>query len=344
MAELTESTPNTTDYDYDELPESNYCYMGDISELSALLISILYSVIFLFSLLGNSLVLRIVLKYESLMSLTNLFIVNLCISDLIFSCTLPFLIVYHSYGWIMGEFLCKAVSGIFSISYFCGVIFLTIMTILRYLAVVDPLSTLRTQKKRSGILVSLAVWVTSLLFVIPEILSIQVTTDIDGRYGCYYQAFYPWEMVELCLKVLFFLISFMIIAICYTGMLDILLRSRSQSRHRTVRLIFAIVLVFFLSWAPYNVLGFVYALSEQNVIESKCQTKKDIYFAFDISRTVAYCHCCLNPVLYVFVGVKFRRHLKLLYKQYAQRHRAILPSSPRHHSSHADLYEEQSLY
>ncbi|XP_060639407.2 chemokine XC receptor 1 [Anolis sagrei] len=343
MDELTESTPSAGYY-YDEPSESNFCDKDDSFEFSALFTSVLYSVIFVFSLLGNSLVLRIVLKYESLMSLTNLFIVNLCISDLVFSCTLPFLIVYSSYGWIMGEFLCKAVSAIFSISYFGGVIFLTIMTILRYLAVVDPLSTLRTQKKRSGILVSLAVWITSLLFVIPEILYIQVTTDIDGDYRCEYQEFYPWELVDLCLKVLFFLISFLIIAICYTGMLDILLRSRSQSRHRTVRLIFAIVLVFFLSWAPYNVLGFVYALSSQLVIELQCQTRNEIYLAFDISRKIAYCHCCLNPVLYVFVGVKFRRHLKLLYKQYTQRHRAILPSSPRHHSSHAGPYEEQSLY
>lgn len=319
--------------------------MKDVSAFSALFASILYSLIFFLSLLGNSLVLWIVIKYESLRSLTNLFIVNLCITDLVFSCTLPFWIAYGYEGWIFGDFLCKAVNAIFSVSYYGGVIFLTIMTILRYMAVVDPLSTLRTQKKRYGTLISTAIWITSVLVVVPEIIYTQVTTDIpvDGKQRCDYKD-KKWKLVELCQQVIFFAISFMIFAICYIRMIKILLRSRSQRRQKTVRLIFAIVVVFFLSWAPYNVLGFVYVLSSWHVIKLECQVLKKLFFAFDISRNVAFCHCFLNPVLYVFVGVKFRKHLKLLSRQYSQCLRRIPPSSPRIHSSHAGPYEEASLY
>lgn len=343
MTEPAYQEESTTAYFYDDSDlTSNWCDMEDISRLSATLTSILYSLIFLLSLFGNSLVLWIITKYENLTSLTNLFIMNLCITDLAFSCTLPFLIVYSYHGWIFGNVLCKAVNAIFSISYYGGVIFLTIMTILRYLAVVDPLSTMRTPTRRGGSLISLAIWTSSMLVVVPEILYTHVTTDNDGKLQCEYEDMFMWKLVEMCQQIFFFLIAFIIIAICYIKMLKILLGSRSQRRHRTVRLIFAIVVVFFLSWAPYNVLGLTYFLSSKHFITLSCETSKHVFFAFDISRKIAYCHCCLNPVLYVFVGVKFRRHLKLLYKQYSPCR--TQPSSPRSSSFHANPYEDASLY
>lgn len=334
-----ESLP-TPFYDYGDV--SNWCDMKEIFTISARFTCILYSLIFLLSLLGNSLVLWIIVKYENLTSFTNLFLMNLCITDLVFSCTLPFWILYHYYGWILGSFLCKAVSAIFSISYYGGVIFLTVITILRYRSVVNPLSTLRTQTKRCGILVSLAIWSVSGLLVVPEIIFIQAETD-NGQHLCDYNSSF-WKFVELCQQMVFFLLSFITIAICYSGMLKILLTSRSQRRHRTVRLIFAIVLVFFLSWAPYNVLGFIHYYSSQAIIELPCQHHEHVYLALEISRKIAFCHCCLNPVLYVFVGVKFRRHLRLLYKQYFPCHSRIQPSSPRAHSVHGGHYEDISMY
>ncbi|XP_070583160.1 chemokine XC receptor 1 [Erythrolamprus reginae] len=317
MTNLTDDnewTSNSTFYYYIPI-ETNYCNMDETSGFSAIFTCILYSLIFFFSLVGNSLVLWIVMKYENLKSLTNLFILNLCITDLTFSCTLPFWIVYHYYGWIFGDFLCKAVSAIFSISYYGGIIFLTIMTILRYLAVVDPLSTMRTQTKKCSILVSMIIWSSSIMVAVPEIIFVEVIIDNHGKQHS-----------------------------CYIGMLKILLRSRSQRKYRTVRLIFAIVAVFFLSWAPYNVFNFVYILSIQHVIKTECQTRNHIFFAFDISRKIAYCHCCINPVLYVFVGVKFKRHLKLLFKQLFPCHDRISSCSPRMYSSHFGPYDDASIY
>nr|XP_056713936.1 chemokine XC receptor 1 [Euleptes europaea] len=337
-----ENTFTPSDFDYGTLL-TNWCQMDDLYSFSAMFTSILYSLIFLLSLLGNSLVLWIIAKYENLTSLTNLFIVNLCITDLAFSCTLPFWIVYYYYGWILGAFLCKAVSAIFSISYYCGVIFLTIMTIFRYLSVVDPLSTLRSQTKKRGVLVSLAIWTISVLVVIPEILFTEVVINHNGQQQCEYINS-TWKFVELCQQIAFFLCSFSTISICYIRMLKILLGSRSQKRYRTVRLIFAIVLVFFLSWAPYNVLGFLFFSSSTLMIKLDCESRKQVFFAFDVSRKIAFCHCCFNPVLYVLVGVKFRRHLKLLCKKYCSHHSRIEPSSPRAHSFHAGPYEDASMY
>lgn len=293
-------------YSYEYLHETNVCEMGDYFTFNIYLTAVLYTLVFFLSLLGNTLVLWILLKYESLTSLTNIFIMNLCISDLVFSCMLPFWVVDQSFGWIFGEFLCKASNAVFSVGYYSGVFFLTLMTILRYLFVVNPLSTLRSQTQCCGVLVSLAVWTVSILIVVPEVIHTTVQENLEEYRFCDY-AEGKWKKVDIYVRNVLFLLSFGVIVFCYFKILIILLRPRSRRKHRTVRLILIIVVAFFVCWAPYNILSFLSTFPP-----STCQYVKDSSLAFHISRKIAFSHCCLNPVLYVFVGVKFKRHLAQL--------------------------------
>ncbi|XP_040445388.1 chemokine XC receptor 1 [Falco naumanni] len=300
---------NNYSYEY-SFNESNVCEMGDYFVFYTHLTTVLYTLIFLLSLLGNTLVLWILFKYENLTSLTNVFIINLCVSDLVFSCMLPFWAVDQSFGWIFGEFLCKAVNAIFSIGYYSGVFFLTLMTILRYRSVVNPLSTLRPQMQRCGFLVSLVGWTGSILIVVPEIIHTTVQENLDGIKICDY-ADWKWKKMDIYQRNVLFLFSFGVIVFCYFKILIILLRARSRRKHRTVKLILVIVVAFFLSWAPYNILSFLLTFPAPT-----CQYAKDSNFAFHISRKIAFSHCCLNPLFYVFVGVKFKSHLLRLCSQY----------------------------
>lgn len=331
-------TPNLGDnYSYEDVfNESNVCEMGNYFVFYTHLSTVLYTLAFLLSLLGNSLVLWILFKYENLTSLTNIFIINLSVSDLAFSCMLPFWAVDQSFGWIFGEFLCKAANAVFSIGYYSGVFFLTLMTILRYLAVVNPLSTLRSQTQCWGFLVSLAVWTGSTVIVVPEVIHTTVQENLGDKI-CDYDD-WTWKKVDIYQRNVLFLLSFGAIVFCYFKILIILLRSRSRRKHRTVKLILTIVLAFFLSWAPYNILSFLTTFPSPT-----CQYEKDFNLAFYISRKIAFFHCCLNPVLYVFVGVKFKRHLFRLCSQYSPcGHKQV--SSPRVCSQGKFRYEDASIY
>ncbi|XP_009815718.1 chemokine XC receptor 1 [Gavia stellata] len=317
--------------------ESNVCEMGDYFVFYTHLTTVLYSLAFLLSLLGNTLVLWILFKYENLTSLTNVFIMNLCVSDLVFSCMLPFWAVDQSFGWIFGEFLCKVVNAVFSIGYYSGVFFLTLMTILRYLSVVNPLSTLRSQTQCCGFLVSLVVWTSSILIVVPEVIHTTVQENLEGGKTCDY-ANWKWKKVDIYQRNVLFLFSFGVIVFCYFKILIILLGTRSRRNHRTVKLILIIVVAFFLSWAPYNILSFLITFPPPT-----CQYEKDTNLAFYISRKIAFSHCCLNPVLYVFVGVKFKRHLLRLCSQYLPCGNGQV-SSPRICSQGKFHYEGASIY
>ncbi|NWH74800.1 XCR1 protein, partial [Piaya cayana] len=322
------------DYSYNE---SNVCEMGGYFVFYTHLTTILYTLEFLLSLLGNTLVLWILFKYENLTSLTNIGIMNLCVSDLVFSCMLPFWAVDQSFGWIFGEFLCKAVNAVFSIGYYSGVFFLTLMTILRYLSVVNPLSTLRSQTQCCGFLVSLVVWTCSILIVVPEMIHTTVQERVGRGKTCYY-ADWNWKKVDIYQRNVLFLLSFGVIVFCYFKILTILLRARTRRKHRTVKLILIIVVVFFLSWAPYNILSFLITFPPPT-----CQYERDSNLAFHISRKIAFSHCCLNPVLYVLVGVKFKRHLLRLCSQYLPCGNGQV-SSPRSCSEGKFNYEGASVY
>lgn len=337
MDEEHYTTDSDDNYSYKYFYESNVCEMGDYFVFYTHLTTVLYTVAFLLSLLGNTLVLWILFKYENLTSLTNIFIMNLCVSDLVFSCMLPFWAVDQSFGWIFGEFLCKAVNAVFSIGYYSGVFFLTLMTILRYLSVVNPLSTLRSQTQRCGFLVSLVVWTVSILIVVPEMIDTTVQGKLEEDKTCDY-ADEKWKKVDIYLRNVLFLFSFGVIVFCYFKILIILLRARSRRKHRTVKLILIIVVAFFLSWAPYNILSFLITFPPPT-----CQYDKDSKFAFHISRKIAFSHCCLNPVLYVFVGVKFKRHLSRLCSQYLPCGNGQV-SSPRAWSHGKFHYEDASIY
>ncbi|XP_045348585.1 chemokine XC receptor 1 [Leopardus geoffroyi] len=297
---------STTPFDYDD--QSFLCESKNFA-FATLSTTILYFLVFLLSLMGNSLVLWVLVKFESLESLTNVFILNLCLSDMAFSFLLPVWILGYHWGWVLGDFLCKLLNMIFSISLYSSIFFLTIMTIHRYVSVVRPLSSMRIHTLQCRVLVTAAVWATSILSSIIDAIFHKVFPS-----GCNYSEV-RWFIASVYQHNIIFLLSVGIILFCYVEILRTLFRSRSKRHHRTVRLIFTIVVVYFLSWAPYNLILFLQTLLKLRVIQS-CEFIQQLDYALLICRNVAFSHCCFNPVLYVFVGVKFRRHLKSLLRHF----------------------------
>lgn len=300
-------------YDYSD----DLCNKADVIKFGAVITPAFLWIVTLLSFFGNGLVLVILIKYEHLKSLTNIFILNLALSDLLFTCGLPFWASYHIHGWTFGEEACKAVIFIFYAGFYSSMIFLTIMTIHRYLAVVHPLSDLGSKRLCYGSVTSSAVWIISFLAAVPALVKHEIEKDPNDNVEYCEYADKQWKIGGTYQQNLLFLIALCVITFCYVKILRTLLRSRSHTRYRTVKLIFTIAVVFFLGWAPYNVLIFFKSLTDIGNISpfTECQVSKVIDYAFYVCRLIAFSHCCLNPVFYVFVGVKFRSHLKKLLKK-----------------------------
>ncbi|XP_067856120.1 C-C chemokine receptor type 3-like [Heptranchias perlo] len=310
MMNIMETT--TTDYDQSG-DDSDYEYMcdkEDINTFGATLMPAFYALVLVFSLIGNGLVLLILVKYEYLKTITNIFILNLAISDLLSAISLPFWAIHHSVGWIFGYEMCKIMSGIFYIGFYSGIMFLTLMTVDRYLAVVHAVSAARSRKVRYATITSMIVWLTSTLAAVPDFIFAALDVDLVCVHIYPSESAGQWTLFRYYQQnILFFILPFIIIVYCYFRIIQTLRKCRTVQKHRTLRVIFTIVVVFFLCWAPYNAVIFLKSL-ELNVLQfQSCEMEIYIDYAHTISHNIAYFHCCLNPIFYAFVGEKFRRHL-----------------------------------
>ncbi|XP_061540329.1 chemokine (C motif) receptor 1a, duplicate 1 isoform X2 [Phycodurus eques] len=199
-----------------------------------------------------------------------------------------------------------------------SVLFLTIMTVYRYLTVVRPLSDLRPRNVKVGVLVSVLLWIVSIGAAVPSLL-FSTVVSIPGKdkpsLGCEYEDDL-WATVGVSQQNLFFLVASVVMAFCYCKILGRITRTRSHTKTRAVKLVLCIVAVFFLGWVPYNVVIFLRLLSNKLVPPFEdCNVSIRLDYAFYVCRLIAFSHCFLNPVFYALVGVRFRGHLKTMFSK-----------------------------
>uniref|UniRef100_A0AAY5EUK0 G-protein coupled receptors family 1 profile domain-containing protein n=2 Tax=Electrophorus electricus TaxID=8005 RepID=A0AAY5EUK0_ELEEL len=302
-------------YDYTMDYDNDICKKTEVTKFGAVVTSVFFTVVIMFSCVGNGLVLWILIKYENLKSMTNTFLLNLAISDLVFTIGLPFWASYlvSNQGWLFDEPACKAINFIFFVGFYSSTIFLTVMTVHRYMAVVHPLSVVLKRKSFHSTLTSVIIWLLSIFTAMPHVIFNTVgshSNSIEEIFYCDYDNI-NWKLVGTYLQNFFFLTAFITISFCYIQILQRLLRPTSHTRRKTVRLILCIVVVFFLGWVPYNVAIFLDSLISWEVAPlNDCIVSTIVDYVYYVSRLVAFSHCCLNPLFYVFMGIKFRNHLK----------------------------------
>ncbi|XP_067303271.1 chemokine (C motif) receptor 1a, duplicate 1 [Pseudorasbora parva] len=306
LQNMTDEGTMASDY-YDEDYEDQLCRKEEVVKVGSIIIPVFFSLVVVLSCIGNILVLVILALYESLKSLTNVFILNLAVSDLLFTFGLPFWASYYIWGWTFGESGCKVVKFLFYVGFYSSVLFLTLMTIQRYMAVVHPLSD--WEKHKGFSVAPFIIWILSGTISLIGSFHSKVILHFNNAY-CEYGTVEMKSGIAYFQNAFFF-IAFIIMGFCYCRMLQTITKSRTNKRHKTVRLIFCIALVFFVGWAPYNIVMFLKSLTDQNIKPfTDCPVSIRLDYAYYACRMLAFTHCCLNPVFYVFIGVKFRNHLK----------------------------------
>ncbi|KAI1902127.1 hypothetical protein AGOR_G00041510 [Albula goreensis] len=313
---------NTSGYDEDNTDyvkdtTVTLCDKTDVNSFGAHFLPTFYYSIFLLSLLGNGLVLYIIYKYEKLNTVTNVFLLNLVISDLVFSLSLPFWATYHSSEWIFGKAACKLVGGFYFIGFYSSILFLTLMTFDRYLAVVHAVTAARRRRLVYALLSSVIVWVVSILATIKDF--VLYDTRNDSHYGIlcdetgYTQkTMAKWQLVGYYQQfVLFFLFPLGIVLYCYVRITMRIIHTRMREKCRAVKLIFVIIVTFFICWTPYNVVILLRAINiSANDLSENCKNELD--YALYVTRNIAFLYCCVNPLFYTFVGKKFQSHFRRL--------------------------------
>ncbi|XP_067291425.1 C-C chemokine receptor type 4-like [Pseudorasbora parva] len=281
------------------------CDTSDILDFTKNFLPPFYYVIFTISILGNGVVLLVVYKFEKLNSVTNIFLINLVASNIIFTLTLPFQAVHHSDQWIFGEALCKLVNSADNLGFYSSILFLTLMTFDRYLAVVHCVAASKRRQSCYAIALSAVVWAVSLLASLDSFFHFTTEQDSWSGWTCNDTSGSEWKAYGLYKQLLlFFLFPLVVFVYCYVRITLTVLATRMVGKHRTVRLIFVIVLMFFIFWSPYNIILFL----NETRYSKECDS--NLPYVEYVTRNVARFYFCINPVFYTFLGRKFQDHVR----------------------------------
>ncbi|XP_078136987.1 C-C chemokine receptor type 3-like [Sander vitreus] len=303
------------DYDNESVTTASPCSLDSVNYVGAWL-SILFYFMFVFSLFGNGLVLVIIHRFEKLTTVTNILLLNLVVSSLIFMSSLPFQGVYLQLSnWIFGKVMCKIVGIVYYLGFYSSVLFLTLLTFDRHLAVVYSLGAPRMRNQRYAVFSCAVVWLVSGLACIrPMILhttfkymgNITYCQDFPGDLGSLNVELLRTSAFYLQL-ILFLIFPLAVIIYCYVRIAITVMSSQIVTKFKTVRLIFFIVLMFFMCCTPFNI---VYLMYEKASTSGNCQETRKLAHALQVTRIFAYVYFCISPIFYTFVGKKFQNYFR----------------------------------
>uniref|UniRef100_A0A3B4ZCU4 Somatostatin receptor type 5-like n=1 Tax=Stegastes partitus TaxID=144197 RepID=A0A3B4ZCU4_9TELE len=283
---------------------------GSLPGLAGVFIPLIYGIVCIVGLVGNTLVIHVVVNYTKNESVTNIYILNLAIADELFMLGLPFLAVQNALlSWPFGSLMCRVVMTVDAINQFTSIFCLTVMSVDRYLAVVHPIRSSWWRRPRVAKAISATVWAGSFVVVLPVVVFADVLKD-DGNCSIVWPE--PAEVWKTSFIVYTCTVGFfcplLVICLCYL-LIVIKVRSvgkraqatssrRRKSERKITRMVVVVVAVFVFCWLPF------YALNILNLLVVLPGDFRGLYFFVVV---LSYANSCANPILYGFLSDNFKR-------------------------------------
>ena len=298
-----------------------------------------YSVIFVFGVAGNTLVVYVVARNAMMQTVTNVFIANLAASD-IMMCLLavPFTPISGLiHAWPFGDLLCHLVPMTLGVSVYVSTLTSTAIAIDRYCVIVHPF--LRRLRIRACLLLIAIIWSIAVSISLPLALYHDLVWIDDGAgfYSC--EENWPdatsrklFTVVSIALQ---YVAPCVVITYCYahvsvalrrraaremsrTGSTrrdttangqhaDLRNRMKLRRKRRTNRMLIAMVVIFAVCWLPLNV---VFLSLEYDEAVGASPYFLLVFFG---AHVVAMSSTVYNPFLYAWMNDNFRKEFRRVF-------------------------------
>ncbi|XP_055067836.1 C-C chemokine receptor type 5 [Misgurnus anguillicaudatus] len=276
-----------------------------------------YSIVFIIGFIGNGLVAWVLIRHRHKSNMTDVCLLNLAIADLLFLASLPFWAHSARADWIFGKFMCHTVTGLYMMGLYGSIFFMVLMTVDRYVIIVHPHSIFsKNRSAQTGLVLALCMWILSLFASLPNIIIVHESKEMNDLTYCRsnYSSDAMKYFISFKINFLSLFLPLIIMVYCYARIIPTLTSIKSQKRHKIIRLILAVVAVYFLFWTPYNITILLLFMQTQGYMQSS-EWDNSLKLTMQWVETIAYSHCCLNPIIYGFVGEKFRREVIKVVKE-----------------------------
>ncbi|CAK7299453.1 lysophosphatidic acid receptor 5 [Vulpes vulpes] len=281
-----------------------------------------YSLVLAAGLPLNALALWVFLRALRVHSVVSVYMCNLAASDLLFTLSLPVRISYYAlHHWPFSDLLCQTAGAVFQTNMYGSCIFLTLINVDRYAAIVHPLRLRHLRRPRVARLLCLGVWALILVFAVPTVLVHRPSpcSHDGGRARLCFESFGDklWKGGLLPLVLLAEALGFLLplAAMLYSSgrVFWTLARpdaTRSRRRRKTVRLLLANLVIFLLCFVPYNATLAVYGLLRGNLVAAGSEACDRVRQVLMVMVLLASANCVLDPLVYYFSAEGFRNTLR----------------------------------
>ncbi|XP_041032617.1 C-X-C chemokine receptor type 3-2-like [Carcharodon carcharias] len=306
--------------DYSDFVPSSLLYAQPckpimIGHFNSLFIPIIYSIVLLLGVFGNGMLIFIIARYKHSRTLMDTFIFHLAVADFLLVLTLPFWMTEAISGWVFGSAMCKITGGIFALNLYSSILFLVCISFDRYMAIIHAIHIHRKRKPMYIHSACLIVWASCVLLAVIDLIfrDVYEPSYLDLKACTYLFGAENAESWKLALRLVHHCLGFFLpvaaMLYCYCMIFRTLWHTSIFKRQKSLKVIVAIVVVFVACWLPYNAVLFVDTLQSLGAIETHCAMLNILDISRTITQSLGLVHSCLNPLLYAFIGVKFRREM-----------------------------------
>ncbi|XP_070785547.1 neuropeptide Y receptor Y2, like [Enoplosus armatus] len=289
-----------------------------------------YSTIIVLGVLGNSLVIYVIYRFKTLRTVTNFFIANLAVADLLVNTLcLPFTLVYTLQGeWKFGSTLCFLLPYAQGLAVHVSTVTLNVIALDRHRCIVYHLETRMRKDVCFGVIA--LTWVLSAVLASP--------LAIFREYGSF--TLEPGHSIQVCTEkwpgkntdgtvysismlILQYFLPLSIISFAYARIWSKLRghvspaesvggssagSERHRRRRKTTKMLVTMVVVFAVSWLPFH------AFQLATDIDSTVLDMRDFRLLYTVFHVVAMCSTFANPLLYGWMNRNYRAAFLAVFK------------------------------
>ncbi|XP_037534228.1 lysophosphatidic acid receptor 6a [Nematolebias whitei] len=287
------------------------------------LYSTVFSIVFVIGLITNVVAMYIFTCSLKLRNETTTYMMNLVVSDLLFVFTLPLRVFYViNKNWPFGAPLCKISVSLFYTNMYGSILFLTCISVDRFLAIVYPFRSRMLRTKRNARIVCAAVWVLVLSGSLPTGFLLDSTTrdKTNDTIFCFENfSSKQWKShlskVVIFIETVGFLIPLLLNVCCSIMVLQTLRQPQTVSRGgkvnktKILRMIIVHLSIFCFCFIPYNVNLVFYALVRTKTLKG-CFAESVVRTIYPIALCIAVFNCCFDPIVYYFTSETIQNSIK----------------------------------
>ncbi|XP_051052702.1 P2Y purinoceptor 11 [Phodopus roborovskii] len=266
------------------------------------------------------------------------FSVQLAVSNLCYALTLPPLAAYFypPKNWSFGEVACRLERFVFTCNLLGGIIFITCISLSRYMVVVHPFFTRRHLRPKHAWAVSAASWAMAILLAAPMLgfshqnqpqpgLGPCSKTNREACVKCLgmmedsqLETFRTYSLVLACLGGI---LPLLLTLMAYSALGLVVMRSPSMTTAQKLRVVVLVtsgVTVYACSYAPYHITQVLHVnamlrwMAHCPSFTSESQAVAALnpraFFGYQTTRILVPLATCMHPLLYMAVAPSLNCH------------------------------------